>query len=99
MISLPRWTREKLDQQRLKALARFIEERKQSQTAEYLQEFEVYRRQLSDLFDATQDLTAFSSATVTEGRLLDVARFLAVPPWSRDDLATVSGAKTSHKSR
>lgn len=54
---------------------------------------------MSDLFDATQDLTAFSSATVTEGRLLDVARFLAVPPWSRDDLATVSGAKTSHKSQ
>lgn len=99
MISPPRWARERLDQQRLKALARFIEERKQSQTAEYLQEFEAYRRQVSDLFDITQDLTAFSSTTVKEGRLLDVARFLAVPPWSRDDLATVSGAKTPHKGR
>lgn len=99
MISPPRWARERLDQQRLKALARFIEERKQSQTAEYLQEFEAYRRQVSDLFDTTQDLTAFSSTTVKEGRLLDVARFLAVPPWSRDDLATVSGAKTPHKGR
>jgi len=52
--------------------------------------------EVTELFDASDDLLAFGSVLQARRSLLDAARYLDAPPISADDLATVSGfVKTS----
>ena len=52
--------------------------------------------EVTELFDASDDLLAFDSVLQARKSLLDAARYLDAPPISADDLATVSGfVKTS----
>ncbi len=46
---------------------------------------------VTELFDASDDLLSFSTVLRTRTSLLDAARYLDAPPISADDLETVSG--------
>lgn len=93
---VPVFSEQELDAQRQRAIALFIQERAQEGDASYRQAFETNRKLVERLFLSTKYLS------VTDGNILsanpdliEVARFLAAPPVSEDDLDTLVGRRVA----
>jgi len=94
---LVRWDDDALESQRKVALDRFIEQRSKGADPEYARHFQACRGLVQSLFDTTRDLRDFNPEKMESAQLLNAARFLSVPPWSEDDLATVSGTDVTKR--
>jgi len=97
----PAWTDEELESQRRVAIALFIEERMAEGSASYRAYFAANVDLLERLFEDTDDLLAFADGTALAARppLLQVARYLAAPAISGDDLDTLAGRAISDRRR
>lgn len=96
----PRWSRQELDQERLRAIANFVQERRGEGVDAYRSEVIGRMRVVSELFLATDDLRAFHGAILVHHReFIDAARFLCGPPVSEDDLDSLSGHSVSKRAR
>lgn len=93
MVEAPFWSRERLEEDRLKAVALFRSERLQEPLGDYLGEFDRYRQRVEKLLESTADLSDLDTHAldVLSGPdLLDTFRYLAAPPISEDDLAVLA---------
>lgn len=86
----PRWSDAELEQDRLKAIALFKEERQTEGPRAYSQAFDASEPVVRRLFKVSRDLRAFEASLVSDDEhLLAAARFLCGPPISEDDLQTL----------
>lgn len=95
MLSPPTWTREELDAARLRAIENFREERLKEPLEAYLEAFDKYQGIVEDLLETTIDLKQLDNnalAILTDKKLLEAFRYLAGPPISADDIATLAEA-------
>jgi hypothetical protein len=85
-VSPPRWSDDELAADRLRAIARFVEERKTTVGPQYRQEFQRSLALVESLFLATDDLLTLAAAEAIAERpaLIRAARYLAGPPLSED---------------
>ncbi len=98
-VEFPRWTRDELAREAERSLRLFVSERLAEGTGPYADLFRLYESRVTDLFSETGDLASLvASSLVTEGRIdkdvLHIARYLAGPPISADDLDTLVFADT-----
>jgi hypothetical protein len=94
-----RWTDEELEADRLAALAAFVEERGRSGSQSYRAAFARNEPVVRRLFEASRDLRDLTGVTLQgDPELIAAARYLAGPPISEDDLATLIGGKFTHRS-
>ncbi len=94
MTDPPFWTRERLEEDRLKAIALFRNERMQEPLEDYLGEFDRYRRRVEKLLESTIDLADLdvrALEVLSDAGVLDAFRYLAAPPISADDLEVLAG--------
>ena len=94
MADPPFWTRERLEEDRLNAIALFRNERMQEPLEDYLGEFDRYRRRVEKLLESTTDLADLdvrALEVLSDAGLLDAFRYLAAPPISADDLEVLAG--------
>jgi hypothetical protein len=93
MIRPPRWSAEKLEQERRQATELFRKERLEEPLEDYLEAFDEYQANIEDLFETTVDLTELDETTLqfaTNLKLFAAFRYLAGPPISKDDLKMVA---------
>ena len=91
-VQPPRWSREELEADRLKALTAFVSAFGAEGTKAYEQRVQELIGPLNQLFSARNDIANLSAETFTQHPgLLRVARFLAAPPISAYDLRTLIG--------
>jgi hypothetical protein len=85
-VSPPRWSDGELEADRLRAIARFVEERTTTVGPQYRLEFQRSKALVDDLFRATDDLLALADAEAIAERpaRIRAARYLAGPPLSED---------------
>jgi hypothetical protein len=89
LLEPPRWTKEQLEADRVKAIAIFRKLRLEEPLEDYLEAFDEYQGFIEVLLETTVDLSALEASALevlTDPRLLEVFRYLAAPPISRDDL-------------
>lgn len=89
----PFWSKERLEEDRLKAIALFRNERLQEPLQDYLGEFDRYRRYVEKLLQSTVDLGEIEKhalEVLSDPDLLDAFRYLAAPPISADDLTVLA---------
>lgn len=94
----PLWDAERLEADRLQAIALFKQERLQEPLEQYLDEFDAHRGVVEELLEATVDLTDLAAAgteLLTNRELLRALRYLAGPPISEDDLKVLADARLS----
>lgn len=93
------WTDEELERQRRQAIARFIEDRMAEGSASYRAHFTANVELIEQLFADTNDLLVFADGAALAARppLLQVARYLAAPAISGDDLDTLAGKAISDR--
>lgn len=87
------WTEVELAESRMAAIAVFRNERMGEDRAVYDEFFSAFTRVIDELYEVTGDLLQLherSLDVMTSPELMDVARFLAAPPISADDLVTLS---------
>jgi hypothetical protein len=99
-IAPPKWTDAELDADRMKAIAQFREVRMREPLEEYLERFDEARDAFEELMEATVDFTKLEEKAVEilqNEPLLHALRYLAGPPISKDDLATLADAKFSRR--
>lgn len=95
----PTWSEDRLEKDREKALAAFIKERGEEGTQVYLATFAETETVVRRLFDVTSDLQEFTGKVFQENAdLVESARYLAGPPVSADDLATLVEGQPRRKS-
>ena len=102
MIDPPRWSAGQLAADAAEAIGVFRRERLQEPLEAYLEEFDTLQGIVEDLLEKTVDLTALEDNALdilSDPALFNAFRYLAGPPISKDDLATVAEAKTFHASR
>jgi hypothetical protein len=99
LATLPAWTDDELERQRREAIAVFIEERMAEGSASYRAYFAANVDLIEQLFADTDDLLAFAGGAALAARppLLQVARYLAAPAISGDDLDTLAGRAISDR--
>ena len=96
----PVFTGEELDAQRRRAIALFLQERAQQGDAGYRQAFEDNRSLVERFFLGTDYLRHANGDVLAANReLLEVVRFLAGPPMSRDDLDVLVGRGVTARKR
>lgn len=97
----PVWTDEQLEAARRAAIARFIGERETSGNAPYIAAHAANVPLVEDLFEATDDLLAFDQgvAIASDPERLRVARYLAAPMISADDLDTLTSSRVTKRRR
>lgn len=95
------WADEELELARRDAIAAFIEERSAEGTARYRANFAGALEKVERLFAATDDLRALGTgqALADDPPLVELARYFAAPPVSRDDLNTLAGANVATRRR
>lgn len=89
------WSSEEFEEQRLRAVEIFRQQRLQEDPSEYLDVFDDYRGAVEDLLEKTVDLSRLSNEAIdvlTDPPLLEAVRYLAGPPVSVDDLETLAEA-------
>jgi len=98
MIVPPRWTEEELRAERDRAQELFRQERIQEPLEDYLEAFDEYQGTVEELLETTIDLSRLDDNAISvlaNPALLEVFRYLAGPPISKDDLKIVSDAVLS----
>ena len=91
-LSRPRWTLEQFQQGAEKGIEVFQDLRLNEADEVYANHFDDAVAALDDLFQLTDDLTNFDAGgRIAVSRDLEALRYLAAPPISTDDLATLSG--------
>ncbi|MGE5561606.1 MAG: XamI family restriction endonuclease [Chloroflexota bacterium] len=94
----PRYSRERLDTDRKKAIELFIAERRAEGDALYRSTFEDLRPRVGRLFAQSDNLTRLTpEILVDDPELLESLRFLAAPPISEDDLNTLTGTSVAKR--
>ena len=90
-----------LEERRSRAIADFIAERAREGNRPYAEAFAENAATVKTLFAETGDLSDFRSgaALATKPSLTRVARYLAGPPVSADDLNTLAGTPISNRKR
>ena len=86
------WTPDQLEEDRIRAVALFRQERMEEPLEAYLDEFEEVQEAIETLLANTVDLTRLENdalSILTDSRLLEGFRYLAGPPISEDDLKTL----------
>ena len=94
----PNWNDERLEEDRLRAIQEFREERLSESLGFYLEDFERYRDAVENLLETTVDLTTLveqAKAVLIDDDLRYAARYIAGPPISTDDLKTLADASLS----
>jgi hypothetical protein len=100
VIDPPLWSKEQLETDRMKAISFFRKERMEEPLEDYLEAFDLYQGYVEELLETTVDLAQLdtrSLAVLTDPNLLDVFRYLAAPPISKDDLKVLAEAPTLAK--
>lgn len=94
----PRWSDERLEADRGRAVEDFREERLSESLGVYLENFERYRDAVEILLETTADLTALAEQATNvllDADLLYAARYIAGPPISVDDVQLLANASLS----
>lgn len=92
----PRWDEQRLEADRQLAIERFRDERINESLGAYLENFAHYRTAIERLLSSTDELAALAvqaSAVLADEDLLYIARYLAGPPVSADDLRVLADAR------
>ncbi len=92
-LKLPKWTDDQIRADATKALTGFIKARTEEAGGKYRSHYDEGYQILLDLFDKTDDLTSFAEGPLKDKGRRAAARFLAGPPWSKDDLKTLVQAQ------
>lgn len=97
----PVWGVDRLEADRKRAIELFIQERGAEGSARYIEAFDANLARVSQLFEATRDLRDLTDgqALSSDPSLLAVARYLAGPPISADDLDTLTGEHVTKRRR
>ncbi len=96
----PRWSEDRLERHRERALSIFVAGRGREGTRLYEELFWRHVQLVERLFDQTGDLLTFDGSIFSrEPVLLAPARHLTVPPISNDDLNTLAGGRVSGRKR
>jgi hypothetical protein len=94
----PKWTNDQLEANRLRAIARFIDERGRDSTTAYRAAFARNEPAVRKLLEVSADLLRLDTATIAdESELVEAARYMAGPPISEDDLETLTGGHLGGK--
>jgi hypothetical protein len=103
MIDPPRWSRDELESDRLRAIAVFRMQRLQESLEGYARAVDEQREVVAKLLRVTADLQGADEKSLvgvlTEGRYLRAFRYLSGPPVSEDDLRTLAQAQSLAPSR
>ena len=92
------WNEEELRRQAGLALRCFVRKRLREGSRPYNEAFQKAQGMVTDLFDATDDLSDFSPRVLQQNpALINAARYLAGPPLSQDDLNTLSGGPVAER--
>lgn len=100
MIDPPFWTREQLEENRLKAIAIFRQERMEEPLEDYLRAFDKYQAHVRTLLETTVDLAQLRDQALdvlSDNQLQAAFRYLAAPPISDADLKVVAEASSLSK--
>lgn len=97
----PLWDENRIEADRGRAIELFIQERGTEGSVRYREAFDANLVRVMRLFAATRDLVDLEDGTALSGEpsLLSVARYLAGPPISADDLDTLAGEKVAKRRR
>lgn len=90
----PVWAEPRLETDRQTAIELFRTERIQEPLDQYLEFYQAARDAAENLLEYTvdlQDILTLAPEVMVDEELVDIARYLASPPLSVDDLKTVSG--------
>ncbi|HEY7066511.1 MAG TPA: XamI family restriction endonuclease [Chloroflexota bacterium] len=94
----PYWPPDRLEDDRQRAVARFIEERSREGTLAYKAAFDTNEPIVRRLFELTNDLRDFTGEVFRDRHdLIPAARFLGGPPVSDDDLKTLVGGRLGRR--
>ena len=102
MSEPPLWTPERLETDRLNAIALFRKERLEEPLEDYLEAFDEYQGYVEELLETTIDLVQLENAVleiVTNPHLLEVFRYLGAPPISEDDLKVLADISSLARGR
>jgi XamI restriction endonuclease len=102
MISPPRWTAQEFERDRALAIEVFRRARLEEPVEAYHDLFDHYLGVFEDLLETTVDLTDLQNNALnilTNPQTMEAFRYLAGPPISEDDLATLAETTSFTKSR
>lgn len=91
----PRWSADDFERNRQAAISLFRQERMEEDLGVYAERFVIARQAVTELFEACADLAAVGEPAVaveitTKPVLLEAFRYVAGPPISADDVATLA---------
>ena len=87
MFAPPRWSDDELEEDRLKTIDIFIDERLKDEIKNYLETFRMTKDMVERLFKVTNDLLDLKGKVFEEDpQLIEPARYLGCRPISQDDL-------------
>ncbi len=96
--SLPIWTDDELEEDRLRAIEVFIQRWQLTGTIPWERAFSSLEPQVMELFARSSDLLALQGTLLTNNpAFLPLLRFLSSPPVSEDDLNTLVGINVAKK--
>lgn len=96
----PHWFEDDLENARQAALTAFVAERGREGTQRYEELFAICEQAVELLFQETNDLLRFEGKVLRANpTLIAVARYLAAPPISQDDLNTLAGGTLAGRKR
>lgn len=100
-VSAPVWADERLEEDRLQSISRFIEERSALLGPRYQRTLARNIRYVIALFRASDNLLDLASGQVLADRpsFIDVARYLAGPPISQDVFDVLAGTSLAKRKR
>jgi hypothetical protein len=102
MRSLPHWTAEEFEKDRTRAIEEFRRARREEAPEEYAELFDRYLGVFENLIEATVDLTKLRDdplQVLNDDETITAFSYLAGPPISEDDLATLTGTTSFTKRR
>jgi len=94
----PRWTAAQLETAAAKATEGFRQHRLAESRRTYLLQIDRYRREVEELFAATDDLrdaAGMHAILLSGSERLESIRYLTGPPMSADDLRVIAGSPLS----
>ena len=100
MIDPPFWTKDQLNEERIKAIGIFRKERMEEPLEDYLQAFDTYQDHIETLLETTVDLSQLEDQALevlSDYHLQAAFRYLAAPPISDDDLKVLAEAGSLSK--
>jgi hypothetical protein len=94
----PHWSLDRLEEDRQRSVASFVEGRSREGTLSYKAAFDATEPVVRRLFELTDDLRNFTGEVFRDRQeLLPAARFLGGPPVSEDDLKTLVGGRLGRR--